>query len=268
MKCDDLPDIQKEASDLFANLEMKTETIMGGSEKINKRIQEQLLDTLSDVVYESGHYDFRTNYDMYWLQSTLTQMLSCYKFDVVANVLPNSSEMDFVSTIWSILDRCFHNINVVPGRDRTCVAISARINADHGLEYGCSEVGKSEDVVANKKEVVETYLYSPKTMKDLFNRIRRRMKLSVMDCPDGYVCRVQETEEYKIPISVECLAAQIIPMLTLTLQAKNKKKGKPQFKAKKAAQKRQQKESIVLPSSLTTCTPSTTARKRKNEETN
>ncbi|KAI9492362.1 hypothetical protein BDB00DRAFT_765640 [Zychaea mexicana] len=239
---------------------------MGGSEKIDKRIQEQLLDTLSDVVYESGHYDFRTNYDMYWLQSTLTQMLSCYKFDVVANVLPNSSEMDFVSTIWSILDRCFHNINVVPGRHRTCVAISARINANcsitgtdkidnkksasrpdlllikDGLEYGCSEVGKSEDVVANKKEVVETYLHSPKTMKDLFNRISqevnhdlqitrklkivcfhntgRRMKLSVMDCPDGYVCRVQETEEYKIPMSVECLAAQIIPMLTLTLQAK------------------------------------------------
>ena len=46
------------------------------------------------------------------------------------------------------------------------------------------------------------------------------MKLSLMDCPKGYVCRVQETEEYKVPMSVKSLAAEIIPMLTLTSQAK------------------------------------------------
>ncbi|KAI9273125.1 hypothetical protein BDA99DRAFT_284589 [Phascolomyces articulosus] len=203
---------------------------------------------------------------MYWLQCTLIQMLCYYKFDVIADILPNSSEMDFVSTFWSVLDRCFHNIKVIPGRDRACKAISTRINAHRSItgtdkidnkktasrpdlllikddfDYGCSEVGKSEDVVANKKELVETYLHSPKTMKDLFSRITqevdhdlqitrklkivcfnntgRRMKLSVMDCPKGYVCRVQETEEYKIPTSVKSLAAQIIPILTLTLQAK------------------------------------------------
>ncbi|KAI7848319.1 hypothetical protein BDC45DRAFT_596475 [Circinella umbellata] len=319
MDCEDLPDIQQDAADLFAALEKKNNEIMNGTEKDDKRKEEELLDALSDVVYEAGHYDYRTNYNIHWLQSALTQLLSYYKFDVIANILPNSSEMDFASTFWSVLDRCFYDIKVIPGRNRTCMVSSARVNANRNItgtnnvdnkrsasrpdlllikddiEYGCSEVGKSDDAVASKKEVVETYLHSLKTMKDLFNRITQEInhdlkitrKLKVV-CfhHTGYVCRVQETEEYKVPRSVKSLAAEIIPMLTLTLQAKtmskyttietmtnlvssykNKAKGKPQFKAKKAVKIQEQKEHIILPSSLT-FTPSTTLRKRKTEELN
>ncbi|KAG2217724.1 hypothetical protein INT45_001267 [Circinella minor] len=243
MECEDLPDIQKEASDLFTTLEKKTETVMGCSDA-------------------NGY---------------------CLHVRSLESSIQNGNKVHFAAV-------CVQSHRPHHSKYQAIVLLFVFHPFQHGFEYGCSEVGKSEDVVASKKEVVETYLHSPKTMKDLFDRITQeadydlqiigklkivcfnntglRMKLSVMDCPKGYVCRVQETEEYKIPTSVKSLAAQIIPMLTLTLQAKNKPKGKPQLKAKKAARKQQEKEQIVLPSSLTTFTTSTTARKRKNEETN
>ncbi|KAI9263328.1 hypothetical protein BDA99DRAFT_537338 [Phascolomyces articulosus] len=44
----------------------------------------------------------------------------------------------------------------------------------NNLEYACSEAGKSNDVVATKKElIIETGVHVPKLLKDLFNKISK-----------------------------------------------------------------------------------------------
>ncbi|KAI8137289.1 hypothetical protein BJV82DRAFT_358550 [Fennellomyces sp. T-0311] len=342
-----LPDIDEEVSALFDTLEKKADEIMGSSGGDEDEVADKLLNALSDLVMEMGPYDYRTEYNLYWIHSALTQMLSYYKFGVVRRMLQNSSEMDFVSLLWSIFDRCFHDIHVLPGRDRSCQATSLRVNKDRsitgtnnidgkisvarpdlllikdGFEYGCSEVSKSMDLVPTKKEIVETGLHNPKTMKDLFDRMTNeaehdlefarklqivcfnntgkkpplcihlkysftkpklpiigcRMKLCVMDCPGGYVCRVQETDEYKISTKIQSLVSEVIPMLILTLQAKTivrnmtalllsyktKGKGRPEFKVTRDA-RNSAKNRIMLPSALTTFASTTTTRKRKNDE--
>ncbi|KAI8146719.1 hypothetical protein BJV82DRAFT_710778 [Fennellomyces sp. T-0311] len=208
----------------------------------------EILDLLADTVQGFGSYDFRTQFDLHCVRSSLEQLRSYYKYDVIGKLMPIASEIDLISTFWSIFDCCFDNAEATAGRDRTCLASSLHINGDRsisgkdsidkkksvshpdllllrsGFEFGCSEVGKSTDVIPTKKEIVETCLHSPKTMKDLLDRlaseadndatvirnlrivcfhyIARKMKASFMDCPGGYVCRVQETEEYEIPLKV------------------------------------------------------------------
>ena len=79
-------------------------------------------------------------------------------------------------------------------RDRTCEATSMRVNEGRKVdgtseignkkpsirpdlllirkevEYGCSEVGKVDDTVPSRKEIIETQLHCPKIMKDIFFR--------------------------------------------------------------------------------------------------
>ena len=78
-------------------------------------------------------------------------------------------------------------------RNQTSVATSKRINSERGIsgvstvadkkasirpdlvlvsngfEYGCSEVGKSLSAIPDKKEIIESQLHSPKTMKDMLS---------------------------------------------------------------------------------------------------
>ena len=80
-------------------------------------------------------------------------------------------------------------------RDRACMATTLRVNEERkvtgtdeidnkkksirpdlllvkdDVEYGCSEVGRSDNVIPTKKEIIETALHCPKTMKDILNRV-------------------------------------------------------------------------------------------------
>ena len=46
------------------------------------------------------------------------------------------------------------------------------------------------------------------------------MKLSIMDCQNGYICRLVESREYEVPKSPELAFQQLVSILQLTLQAK------------------------------------------------
>lgn len=84
-------------------------------------------------------------------------------------------------------------------RDRLCMATSARVNEErvvmgtkpvsnkvtsvrpdlvlikNGVEYGVSEAGKKDEAAMTKKEVIETQLLCPKTMKDMFDRAASKL---------------------------------------------------------------------------------------------
>ncbi|KAG2217847.1 hypothetical protein INT45_008144 [Circinella minor] len=81
------------------------------------------------------------------------------------------------------------------------------------LEYRVAECGKGGDEEIEKKEIVETNLHYPKVMKSMFlhtaskcdnnEDVTRRLQIIgfsqfLMDNPDGYVCRIRSTPQYKI----------------------------------------------------------------------
>ncbi|KAI7859895.1 hypothetical protein BDC45DRAFT_530353 [Circinella umbellata] len=111
------------------------------------------------------------------------------------------------------------------------------------IEYGCSEHAGYDEAGAGKKKIFEKWLKVPKLLKDMFCRASRkvdndetyirklriagfthnhlRMSLVVMDCPNGYVCRLSRTRDFEIPLSIARINTQLVPILQLILKAKS-----------------------------------------------
>ena len=59
-----------------------------------------------------------------------------------------------------------------------------------------------------------------KMMVILSNQKGLSMSLSIMDSPAGYICRVAESEKYKVPVHADFMVSELFPVLKLALQAK------------------------------------------------
>ncbi|KAI8144656.1 hypothetical protein BJV82DRAFT_54720 [Fennellomyces sp. T-0311] len=127
-----------------------------------------------------GPYDPRTHPDEYKVHHALQQFVGYYVDDVFAGV-ESWSEQDFVTHVWSVFDRFFHPLGVMTSRDRTCEATSQRVNSDRavtgsseikdkkrsirpdlvllkdGLQYGCSELGKTLGLYLTKRKSSRPY---------------------------------------------------------------------------------------------------------------
>ncbi|KAI8142746.1 hypothetical protein BJV82DRAFT_614151 [Fennellomyces sp. T-0311] len=227
--------------------------------------KDDVLDFLIEKTNELGPYNPRTNEDLYKLQNVIQQFVGYYLDDVFDNV-KSWTEEDFVTHIWGPFDRFFHSSKIITTRNKTCLATSQRVSGErrvtglsmvsdkkasirpdlvlvqNGLEYGCSEIGINLSPVPDRKEIVESSLLSPRTMKDMlhsaiaktkndaetarklkivcFNQTGLTMSLSVMDSPGGYICRIVESEKYEVPRHSDLVVSQLFPILQLVLQAK------------------------------------------------
>ncbi|KAI7852143.1 hypothetical protein BDC45DRAFT_537713 [Circinella umbellata] len=112
----------------------------------------------------------------------------------------------------------------------------------NGVENGVAECGKGDNEGTGKKEIVETSLHCPKVMKSMllhtaskcdndkgvtrelriigFTHFGLRMKVLVMDNPNGYVCRIRSTPQYEISTIPSHMASGLFPILKLTLKSK------------------------------------------------
>ncbi|KAI7854600.1 hypothetical protein BDC45DRAFT_507653 [Circinella umbellata] len=110
------------------------------------------------------------------------------------------------------------------------------------IEYGVAEHGGYDEACAGRKELFEKWLKLPKLIKDMFCRAARkvnyekeymrelkiagfchnhlRVSLVMMDCPEGYVCRLTRTRDYEIPLAIPQISKRLIPILKLVLGAK------------------------------------------------
>ncbi|KAI8142737.1 hypothetical protein BJV82DRAFT_713857 [Fennellomyces sp. T-0311] len=227
--------------------------------------QANALDFLIEITNMLGPYNPRTQPDEFKLVAAIQQFVGYYADGVFAGV-ESWSEQDLVTHVWSVLDRFFHPLGVMTSRDRTCLATSQRMDSDRAvtgssevkgkkrsirpdlvllkncLEYGCSELGTNLSSVSDKKEIVETQLHNPKTMKDMlhcaiakagneeevarmlkivcFNETGLSISLSVMDCPNGYVNRITNSKNYEVPREPELMVSQLFPVFKLALTAK------------------------------------------------
>ncbi|KAF7721947.1 hypothetical protein EC973_003908 [Apophysomyces ossiformis] len=219
----------------------------------DKASEEAVIHELWTTATSFGFFDPWECFDEDWLQSTILHLLSYYRWGFIDKLHDQGSEMDLVVYLWSLLDRCFHQLPVVTRRDQLCLATSARANENRaitdlvlfkdGVEFGLAECGKQEEAAIGKKEIVESQLLCPKTMKDMFVRAAAkgnndestirglrivglhqtafRFHMTVMDCPRGYVCRILASKEYEIPIQANLIPSKLLPILELTLQAKS-----------------------------------------------
>ena len=72
--------------------------------------EQDLINVLWERITKPGYINPCEAYDLYWLQNTMVDILHLYRFRVLEWVSKNGSEMDFVSRIWTMLDKVFDNI--------------------------------------------------------------------------------------------------------------------------------------------------------------
>ncbi|KAG2219368.1 hypothetical protein INT45_006076 [Circinella minor] len=339
------PSVSKNIQDILDRFQQAADLICENNkyETYDQKLNGLMLNAMVDELLEIGLFDIRIHFDSKddvfdsedeesWVISTINQPLSYYVNELIAVMGNNISELDLVTKFWCYFDRCFDDLRINTTRDRACMATALRVNEGRkvtgtdeidnkkksirpdlllvkdDVEYGCSEVGKSDNVIPTKKEIIETDLHCPKTMKDILNRVaslvdydeeiikklrfvcfhqtNRRMKLSLIDCPRGYICRVMESDEYDIPAQARLFPAQVHSLIKLMLQAKviikqltgpgivsetmqsltryqMSKKG--EVGLRRQSQKEKKASTIVLPSSLN-FTSNNLKRKRKIQD--
>ncbi|KAI8147202.1 hypothetical protein BJV82DRAFT_379524 [Fennellomyces sp. T-0311] len=224
------------------------------SSAVTSAIDEKgLIDAIDAAVQGCGSFDPYTHFDERRLQRTLQEFFDMYRFNILNWLDSNGSEADFVANIWSLLDRSFQNLGVQTRRGQTPVAAKLGWNRDRAVsvdseqttfhpglvfyrndnEYGAAECGK---------EMIESQLHYPKLLKSMINlagskvdhdeqtirsmriigliQFHLQMRVSVLDCPAGYVCRVRTTPTYTIFTQPSMMTTGLLPILKLTWKAK------------------------------------------------
>ena len=74
--------------------------------------EEDLIDILFKEVTGYGFINPRQNYDMYWIQKTMLEILDSYRYQVFEWVKMKGSAMDLVTRVWVMLDKVFDNMMV------------------------------------------------------------------------------------------------------------------------------------------------------------
>ncbi|KAI7858512.1 hypothetical protein BDC45DRAFT_310213 [Circinella umbellata] len=168
--------------------------------------------------------------------------------------------------LWRSIDTSFQNIHVQTWRsDQQTCSGSARVDEDRSgsdgsikanmsavkpdliltkdnLEYGSAEHGFDDESGVEEKELHETYIKLPKTMKDMMMKLMAevdydekairslrvvglvhshlQMTTYLMDVPDGYVCRIRKLREQRIPDTLTDFHDTYIPILEVVLKVK------------------------------------------------
>ncbi|KAG2226969.1 hypothetical protein INT45_006376 [Circinella minor] len=270
-------DCKKMFGKLYSTVkEFKRKEAEALSETVNG---EELIDMLFEEVTRPGFINPRQNYDLYWIQKTMLEILDSYRYRVFEWVKKEGSEMDLMTRVWMMLDKVFDDMmiqtrrfqklifsflkppnksiatTIVDNQERAITGLTAvgakicSIRPDlvlfkNGVEYGVAECGKTDGDVEgiSKKEIVETSLHCPKITKSMFHHASSRcdndkkimwalriicycnfdfrMKVLIMDNPEGYVCRIRSTQNYEISTVSSMLSCELIPILQLTLKSK------------------------------------------------
>ncbi|KAI7856382.1 hypothetical protein BDC45DRAFT_67160 [Circinella umbellata] len=202
-------DIKTTGNHNFPSLPVNIQTMLNGCDEVIKKYikvddeewvpdQKAIVDAVYKEITKNGFYDPYQQFDEDWLQKTILEILSYYRWDVLKSV-EKWSEMDLVVRLWSLFDKAFDNLHMETKRDHTSVSMDISQNEDRmvsgensiptkansfrpdliyfkdGLEYGTAECGKSGDATA-KKKIIETQLHIPKIMKAMFHRIIKKCK--------------------------------------------------------------------------------------------
>ncbi|KAG2227384.1 hypothetical protein INT45_004340 [Circinella minor] len=183
--------------------------------------------------YKKHNIDPIDDSELYWVHSSVRNVLEILTYNLHKTY---KTEADLMKRVWSIIDCCFDygDLDVISGEyvskassnriniDRSLAAMSRRkigtkidlLFTTEDLEFGTVEAGKMSDV-NNTKTIFEAGIKLPKNLKDMQYEIVQEypsqlrmiktcgivisglnMLPIVMDCPRGYVSRVNRPPRY------------------------------------------------------------------------
>ncbi|KAI8138624.1 hypothetical protein BJV82DRAFT_673563 [Fennellomyces sp. T-0311] len=208
------------------------------------------MDTYDRIMtHVATHQVFQCNEDfgVTWARQSITNHMMNYAAKKQAGT---PSEIDIILRTWSPLIYSF---------DDTAVRVQTAKNNSHrtlnerklhgsrvdmrflwdNFELGCSEVGKDDKGKYATKEMKESQLKCPKTLRDMLAMLSisfpgkvpklktfayimmgNTISLEVMDCPKKYVCRITRSPRFTFSDDIEAYVTRTLPILRLYLATK------------------------------------------------
>ena len=118
-----LPDLPRDVNIMFDGFaaifkyaKTRKEKSSSPTSPMTSEEEDDLIDSLEDVVTKNGLAKGRKNSDLCWFQTTILHVVDLYLWKVINCVKECGSEMDFTAKIWALLNRIFYSIMVDPYR--------------------------------------------------------------------------------------------------------------------------------------------------------
>ncbi|KAI8140070.1 hypothetical protein BJV82DRAFT_236025 [Fennellomyces sp. T-0311] len=211
---------------------------------------------------DNSALDHKDDYDLMWINDSVARATKMYRWGYFP--ITHHTEGDLLRRVWAFIEDCFDNAGIqVRGGEKTSSASANRRNDARivagaesmsrkaigrrgdlifvysKVELGCGELGRYNEGAKGSKELRESFLKTPKMMKDeLAELISKRpdkrsqfrvvgfismgltLQMLVMDSPTGNVCRIRRTQRYEYPETVDLFQASVLPMYEMVLKAK------------------------------------------------
>lgn len=98
-----LPPIPEPATKLFKKC-------AGALLEVDGDHDDKVVDELWKAITEDGWFDPHTQQEQEWIQRTLLDYLSLYRYGLVENIMQQGSEMGYVVRFLSNLDKCLDDV--------------------------------------------------------------------------------------------------------------------------------------------------------------
>ena len=121
----ELPQVESEVGQLLEDLRDAGSADKHGNDGSNSsEVNAAVLECLVEKFRQLPFYDPRQQYDQLWVHSGVSQLLGYYATNVITTMGNDFTELDLVALYWSILDRCFHGVNMITTR-YVCISYNA-----------------------------------------------------------------------------------------------------------------------------------------------
>ncbi|KAI7852655.1 hypothetical protein BDC45DRAFT_513116 [Circinella umbellata] len=214
-------------------------------------------DDLMAHITRHSPYTSKESYSITWLRQSIMNLLTNYKYGFFTRT--GVTESDVIFRVWSSIQYAYEDTIIsVNSGEKEIQATSNNNNANRslgkrklhgtrvdlrfvydGAELGCAEAGRSDEGELGTKELNESNLKCPKTLRDMYVLLLKKypdkqneistfgfilMGLSVfilvMDSPGGTVCRVSRSPRYQVSTDIRAFSTRVIPLLQIFLQVK------------------------------------------------
>ncbi|KAI7855766.1 hypothetical protein BDC45DRAFT_438165 [Circinella umbellata] len=202
-------------------------------------------------------YTPQESYNITWLRQSIMNLLMNYQSNFFSK--NGNTESDILFRVWSCVQYAFDKSKIdVNSGEKESKATSCNNNSNRSLgkrkmhgtrvdlrfmydgsELGCAEAGRVDEGELGTKEMSESQLKCPKTLRDMFVQLLKKypdkqdelltfgfimmgfsVSVIVMDSPGGSICRITRSPRYSITSDIEAFTYRVLPILKFFLSVK------------------------------------------------
>ncbi|KAI9491459.1 hypothetical protein BDB00DRAFT_874356 [Zychaea mexicana] len=176
-------------------------------------------------------YTDEEKYDITWLRQSVMNLASNYRSNFLIKAAENKEALatsEGRNMKRTLKERKLHRTRV-----------DLRFVYD-GVEIACGEAGRKSEGERGTKEMHESQLKCPKTLRDMFVSLAKKytgtkqdvitfgfimmgfsISLLFMDCPGRSVCRLTRLPKYHVTTDIDAFTDNVLPILDILLQVKH-----------------------------------------------